>query len=275
LHDIAILCRSNFQSRVIEEAFLEHKIEYFIENGLNFYKRPEVKVLLDYLRFISDPLSEEGNEALRAIINIPNRYIGKAFMEEVEEYAEHQKIHFYEALKRMFIKIPYVRKNVKTIIQVLDPLIGDAKTIGPSELIYLLRNGLEYDKYISEGDIPIPDDSRIANIDQLQMAANKFKDIRSFLDYTESFREELSCNKEGVSIMTVHKAKGLEFPVVFVINMIQGIMPNKLGEIEEERRIAFVALSRAMKVLYLTYSYNYTGKAAKRSQFLDEIMCAV
>ena len=177
--------------------FWRDTIAYFIENGLNFYKRPEVKVLLDYLRFINDPLSEEGDEALRAIINIPNRYIGKAFMEEVEEYAEHQKIHFYEALKKMFIKIPYVRKNVRTMIEILDPLIEDAKTIGPSELIYLLRNGLEYDKYISEGDIPTPDDSRIANIDQLQMAANKFKDIKSFLDYTEGFQGRTLLQQRG------------------------------------------------------------------------------
>lgn len=272
LKDLAILCRSNFQSRTIEEAFLEQKIPYFIENGLNFYRRYEVRVLLDYLRFIDNPLSLEGNEALRAIINTPNRYIGKAFINEAEEYAESQKTYLWEALKRMFIRLPYVRRNVKEMIEFIDPLIITAKTTGPSELIYLLRTGLDYDRFIAEGDIPSPDDSKIANVNELQAAANKFKDIKSLLEYAESFKDELSCNKEGVSIMTIHKAKGLEFPVVFVINMLQGILPNRQADIEEERRVAFVGLSRAMQVLYLTYSYNYSGKAAKRSQFLDEAL---
>jgi DNA helicase-2/ATP-dependent DNA helicase PcrA len=268
LHDIAILCRSNFQSRVIEEAFLQHKIPYYIENGLNFYKRHEVRVLLDYLRFINDP---DSDEALRGIINSPNRYIGRSFMDELEEYAEREKLHLYEALKKMFIPLPYVRKNVRELTALLDPLMEDAKKTGPSELIYLLRNGLNYDVYIAEGDVPSPDDSKIANINELQMAANKFRDIKSLLDYAESFKDELSSNKEGVSVMTIHKAKGLEFPIVFVINMLQGIVPNKNGDIEEERRIAFVGLSRAMQVLYLTYSHTYAGRAIKRSQFLDEI----
>jgi DNA helicase-2/ATP-dependent DNA helicase PcrA len=271
LHDIAVLLRSNFQSRVMEEAFLQHEIPYYIENGLNFYKRFEVKVLLGYLRFINNPLSSEGDETLREIINVPNRYIGRSFMDELEEYAEREKLHLYEALKKMFIPLPYVRKNVRELTGLLDALTEDAKKTGPSEMIYLIRNGLNYDWYISEGDIPSPDDSKIANINELQMAANKFKDIRSLLDYTESFKDELSSNKEGVSVMTIHKAKGLEFPVVFVINMLQGIVPNKNGDIEEERRIAFVGLSRAMQVLYLTYSHTYAGRAIKRSQFLDEI----
>lgn len=272
LKDLAILCRSNFQSRTVEEAFLEQKIPYFIENGLNFYKRYEVRVLLDYLRFIDNPLSDEGSEALRAIINVPNRYIGKSFLDEAEEYADHQKTHLWEAFKKMFIRLPYVRKNVKEMIEFIDPLIISAKTAGPSELIYLLRNGLDYDRFMAEGDIPSPDDSKRLNILELQMAANKFKDIKSLLEYTEGFKDELSSNKEGVSIMTIHKAKGLEFPVVFVINAVQGILPNRQSDIEEERRVAFVGLSRAMQVLYLTYSMQYAGKAVKRSQFLDEAL---
>lgn len=271
LHDISILCRSNFQSRMIEDAFLQHRIPYYIENGLSFYKRHEVRVLLDYLRFINEPDSDRGDEALRGIINSPNRYIGKTFMDELEEYAEQHQVHLYEALKKMYIQLPYVRKNVRGLRALLGPLMEDAQKTGPSELIYLLRNGLNYDAYIAEGDIPSPDDSKIANINELQMAANKFTDITSLLDYAESFKDELSSNKEGVSVMTIHKAKGLEYPVVFVINMLQGIVPNKNGDIEEERRIAFVGLSRAMQVLYLTYSYTHAGRAIKRSQFLDEI----
>ena len=82
----------------------------------------------------------------------------------------------------------------------------------------------------------------------------------------------MSNDKEGVALMTIHKAKGLEFPVVFVIGLVEGITPTKKGDIEEERRIVFVAISRAMKILHISYSHTYLGQAAKKSIFLDEIM---
>jgi DNA helicase-2/ATP-dependent DNA helicase PcrA len=115
---------------------------------------------------------------------------------------------------------------------------------------------------------------KIQNIDQLQLSATRYKDIQSFLDYADSFEEETSNDKEGVSLMTVHKSKGLEFPVVFVTGLLEGICPSKKGNIEEERRIAFVACSRAMRHLYLSHSLNYLGVPAKKSIFIDEVMGA-
>jgi DNA helicase-2/ATP-dependent DNA helicase PcrA len=91
------------------------------------------------------------------------------------------------------------------------------------------------------------------------------------LNYTDSFKDEKSNDVNGVSLMTIHKSKGLEFPVVFMIGVVEGVLPHKNGDIEEERRIAFVGLSRAMRLLYLTHSSKYMGKASKRSTFLDEI----
>jgi len=86
------------------------------------------------------------------------------------------------------------------------------------------------------------------------------------------YREQLSCDKNGVSLMTIHKAKGLEFPVVFVIGMVEGMLPNKQGDIEEERRVAFVGMSRAMRHLYLTYSRKHLGRDVKKSIFIDEAL---
>jgi DNA helicase-2/ATP-dependent DNA helicase PcrA len=231
----------------------------------------EVKILLDYLRFINDPLSDEGDEALRCIINIPNRYIGRMFINELEGYADRKGVRFYQGLKSMRIDVPYIRKNVRSFIALIDPLIKDANKIGPSELIYLLREGLDYDSYITEDDVPSPDDSKIENINQLQIVANKYQNITAFLNYTDSFKDEKSNDVNGVSLMTIHKSKGLEFPVVFMIGVVEGVLPHKNGDIEEERRIAFVGLSRAMRLLYLTHSSKYMGKASKRSTFLDEI----
>ena len=271
--DIAVLYRANFQSRMVEEAFLQHKIPYHIENGLNFYQRREIKVLLDYLRVISNPDSEKGDEALLSILNIPNRYIGRKFMQELEEFSNKRGLHLYEGLKSMPVELVYVRKNVKELIKFLDPLIEDSENLEPSELIGLLRVTLDYDRYITDEDIPSPDDAKIANINQLQLAATRYKDISSFLEYTDTFQDEsVSDNKDGVSLMTIHKAKGLEFPVVFLVGLVEGIMPTKKGDLEEERRICFVGISRAMALLYLSYSHTYLGQAVKKSIFLDEIL---
>ena len=113
---------------------------------------------------------------------------------------------------------------------------------------------------------------KIANLNQLQLSAARYSGIKDFLEYTDSFDEQMSNDKEGVALMTIHKAKGLEFPVVFVIGLVEGITPTKKGDIEEERRIVFVAISRAMRILYISYSHTYLGQAAKKSIFVDEIM---
>ncbi|MGD0399394.1 MAG: ATP-dependent helicase [Syntrophobacteraceae bacterium] len=268
--DIAILYRANFQSRVVEECFLQLKIPYRIENGMSFYQRREVKILLDYLRVIQASESDEGDESLKGVINVPNRYIGRKFTGELERFAAKNGIHLYPALKSMPIELPYVRKNVKEFVNFLDPLI--AQPLEPGELIALLRNSLDYDRLICEDEIPSIDDQKISNLNQLQLAATKYDSIESFLSYTDGFQGDTANDKDGVSLMTIHKCKGLQFPVVFVIGLVEGILPSKRGDLEEERRICFVGISRAMKKLYLTHSFTYLGQSSKKSIFLDEIL---
>jgi DNA helicase-2/ATP-dependent DNA helicase PcrA len=271
--DIAVLYRCNFQSRVIEETLQQHQIPYEIQNGLCFYDRREVKILLDYLRLIDSPYSDEGDEALRNVINIPNRYIGRKFMTDLDDFQSGSDMHLYEKLKSMPVDLPYIRKNVREFIQFIDPLIEDSSNQQPSELIHLLRVALDYDRFITDDDMPSPDDVKIENLNQLQMAAARFNDIGSFLKYTETFQNEsISDNKDGVKLMTVHRSKGLEFPVVFLVGLVENILPSKKGNLEEERRICFVGMSRAMKLLYLSHSLTYLGQPAKKSIFLDEIL---
>ncbi|MFC1816587.1 3'-5' exonuclease [Thermodesulfobacteriota bacterium] len=164
--DLAVLYRCNFQSRVIEEAFLEHKIPYHIENGLSFYDRREVKILLDYLRVIVNPESEASDEALPNILNVPNRYIGRKFIQELNQYSFKRDSYLYPALQSMPIKLPYIRVNVKEFIKFMDPLIEDADNMEPSDLINLLRVNLDYDRFITDEDIPSPDDVKIYLCDQ-------------------------------------------------------------------------------------------------------------
>jgi DNA helicase-2/ATP-dependent DNA helicase PcrA len=147
-----------------------------------------------------------------------------------------------------------------------------APNLTPAEVIQMLRNQFDYDRFVTDEDLPTPDDTKIQNLNQLQLSAARYSSIQSFLEYTDTFQDEMSNDKEGVALMTIHKAKGLEFPVVFVIGLVEGITPTKKGDIEEERRIVFVGISRAMKILYLSYSHTYLGQASKKSIFLDEIM---
>jgi DNA helicase-2/ATP-dependent DNA helicase PcrA len=271
-NQISILYRANFQSRVVEEVFSQHHIPYHIENGLNFYSRSEVKILLDYLRLINDPNSDAGDEALLSVINVPNRYIGRTFTSELQAFAARREQHLYPALKSIIIDLPYVRKNVNTFIEFLEPLMADAESLEPAELIGLLRSSLDYDRHVTDSDIPSPDDSKIQNLNELQLAATRYSKIQQFLDYADTFQDSLVHDPNGVSLMTIHKAKGLEFPAVFVIGLVEGIMPTKKGDIEEERRICFVGISRAMKLLYLSWSQTYLGQASKKSTFIDEML---
>jgi DNA helicase-2/ATP-dependent DNA helicase PcrA len=273
--DIACLYRCNFQSRVLEEALSQHKIPYHVENGLNFYDRREVKVLLDYLRLVSDPDSERGNEALRSVINVPNRYLGRKFMAELDSFRAGDSIHLYEKLKSMPVELPYLRKNIREFIQLIDPLIEDAENLHPAELIQMFRTALDYDRVVVDSDLPAPDDPKIENLNQLVMAAARFKNIKSFLDYADSFQDEaVSDNRDGVRLSSIHRSKGWEWPVVFVTGLIEGLLPSKKGmmDLDSERRVAFVAISRAMQLLFLSHSLTYMGQPAKKSIFLDEIL---
>lgn len=270
--DCAVLYRANFQSRTIEETFSQMKIPYHIENGLNFYQRSEVKYLLDYLRVISNPDSDEGDEALKNILNVPNRYVSRKFVQELQEFSSKQNVHLYEGLKLLPVDLPYLRINVKNFIKLMSPLVDFAPNLEPSEVIQTLRNELDYDRWCTDEDVIQPDDTKIANINQLQLSAARYSSIKDFLEYTDSFDEQMSNDKEGVALMSVHRSKGLEFPIVFTIGLVEGITPTKKGDIEEERRIVFVAISRAMKILYVSYSHTYLGQAAKKSIFIDELL---
>jgi DNA helicase-2/ATP-dependent DNA helicase PcrA len=271
--DIAVLYRANFQSQYVEEAFLQNKIPYHIQNGQTFYDRYEVRCLLDYLRVINAPDSDEGDESLMKILNVPVRYVSNKIKDQLKTYSRERGIHLYQGLKSMIIAVPYVRKLVKELVEFLDPFIESDETLEPVQVIQSIRSTFDYDRFIVDEDIPSPDDVKISNINQLQLAAARYSTIGAFLEYTDSFQDEaVADDKEGVSLMTVHKAKGLEFPVVFVIGLVEGLMPSGKGNLEEERRICFVAISRAMHLLFLSYPLNYLGQPSKKSIFLDEIL---
>lgn len=271
--EIAVLYRANFQSLYPEEAFLQNKIPFFIQGGQNFYNRREVKILLDYLRVINDPDSDEADEALLNILNAPVRYVSNMEKEELKEFCIKKGIHLYQGLKSTEFDKVFVRKNIHDFIDLMDPLIEFVETLGPAEILKLLRNRLDYDRFIVDEDIPTIDDIVIENLNQLQLSAARYDDIATFLEYTDSFKDsKISEDRNGVSLMTIHKSKGLEFRAVFVIGMVENLLPSAKGNIEEERRICFVAISRAMDLLFLSYQLSYLNQASKKSIFIDEIL---
>ena len=125
-------------------------------------------------------------------LNIPNRYIGRKFIQELKDFSSRRGVHLYEGLKSMGIDLVYVRKNVREFVAFMDPLIDDAGNLMPSEVIQLLRSSLDYDRYITDEDIPSPDDVKIANLNQLQLAAARYSSIARFLNTRNPSRTSMS-----------------------------------------------------------------------------------
>lgn len=269
--NIAVLYRANSQSRAIEEAFARHGIPYRIESEASFYRRYEVAVLLHYLQLIHDPDTFDGDDALKAVINVPSRFIGRSFIEELEAWAESRALHLYPALKVMPIGASYLKVGVRAFTELIDDLAREKDWLEPAGLIDHLRLVLDFDKRLAD-EMAEPVDGPLECLDHLQMAAGRYDRLGEFLEYTESVRTIGGTDENGVTLSTVHKAKGLEFAAVFVIGMVEGIMPNVNGDIEEERRIAFVAMSRSMKLLYLSWPASYLGRPAVKSSFIGEAL---
>jgi DNA helicase-2/ATP-dependent DNA helicase PcrA len=271
--DIAVLYRSNFQSRVIEEAFLRLGIPYRSERGTDFYRRLEVRALADYLRCVLDPESENGARALRNVIDIPYRGLGKCFLRQLESFSRRKGISLFRGLREMEITNHRQRKSADELCSIIESISREAGSIPPAELIGRLRQSIRYDRFFAEEEIPGPDDARIQNINQFQFAAAGYDATADFLVHIDRLA---GASKEGrgngVRLMTVHRSKGLEFSVVFVAGMTDGIFPSGKGDIEEERRICFVAISRAKRKLFLSYTHTCFGRPVRRSQFIDEIL---
>ena len=269
--DIAVLYRANSQSRSMEEALSKQDIPYRIESEASFYHRYEVGVLLQYMQLVDAPDTFDADEAVKAIINAPNRYVARRFIQQLETYAESNDLHLYPALKVMPPPGGNIDHGACAFTELIDDLIRERSLLGPAGLIERIRSILDFDRRLVE-ELAEPVDVPLESLDQLQMAAGRYKHLHEFLEYADAVRNSNGTDEEGVTLSTIHKAKGLEFAVVFVIGMVEGVMPNVNGDLEEERRIAFVAMSRAMQRLYLSWSVSWLGRPAARSSFIAEAL---
>ena len=264
--DCAILYRTNAQSRLFEERFITANIPYKIFGGVNFYARKEVKDLLAYLKTIDNG---QDDLAVRRIINIPKRGIGAASINKVALYAQEQEISFYDALC-VAEQVPGLGKaaaKIRLFVLFIQSMKAKAKLLSVADL---LQEVIETTGYVRELEAEGTDEAeaRIENIDELISKAVDYAEgeeaptLNGFLENValvadiDSFDE----NRDYVVLMTLHSAKGLEFPNVYLAGLEDGLFPsymsitsdNSQAEIEEERRLAYVGITRAKKNLTIT-----------------------
>jgi DNA helicase-2/ATP-dependent DNA helicase PcrA len=264
--DCAILYRTNAQSRLFEERFITANIPYRIVGGVNFYSRKEVKDILSYLKTIDNG---QDDLAVRRIINVPKRGIGAASINKVSLYAEECGISFYEALCQAQA-VPGLGKaaaKIEPFVLFIQSMKAKAKLLSVSEL---LQEIIETTGYVRELEAEGTDEAeaRIENIDELISKAVDYSDneeaptLGGFLENVALVADidSLDENSDYVVLMTLHSAKGLEFPNVYLAGMEDGLFPSYMSitsdhadaEIEEERRLAYVGITRAKKNLTIT-----------------------
>jgi DNA helicase II / ATP-dependent DNA helicase PcrA len=291
LGDCAILYRTNAQSRVIEEAFVRYGLAYRLVAGTRFYERREIKDLIAYLRLIQNP---HDSVSLLRIINVPGRGIGQRTLDDLASWANSQGISQFEALQRLALPgvntagLPFSPRIAKTM-----GLFG----AGVKELITLKNevNLLDlFDQVISRfgyKDYLLSDengDERWDNVLELRTVAEGYRDLPPeealslFLENVAlvSDVDELKDQSDKVTLITLHQAKGLEFDTVFIVGVEEGLLPHFRSfddplQMEEERRLCYVGITRARKKIYLVHAFrrNLMGKSTvnKASRFLQDI----
>jgi DNA helicase-2/ATP-dependent DNA helicase PcrA len=285
--DTAVFYRTHAQSRVVEELFIRDGIPYRIFGGTRFYERREIKDIVAYLRVIANP---RDSVSLGRIINVPARGIGKTTITYVEDHAAVNGVSLNDAL-RDAEEIPQLsaaaRRKVKQFVSMMDYLAGFAAGNEVHELIEEVWNRTGYMAEL-EAQRTLESESRIENLRELLSVVSDFRDrygavtLDDFLERVSLVNETDNLDESGgyVSLMTMHNAKGLEFPVVFIIGMEEGIFPHTRSmdspqELEEERRLCYVGMTRAREFLYLTHassrSFRGTIAANPMSRFLVEI----
>ena len=299
LSDAAIFYRTHAQSRVLEEVFVRYGIPYQVIGGPKFYDRREVKDVMAYLRALVNPADEV---ATKRIVNVPKRGIGATSIGHIDRFSEAHGITFYEALERADENTRLAPRAIKQVVEfvALMGVLRAAAAAGPSAALRAVLDDTGYlAEFEAEGGLEAL--SRAENLKELLSVGAEFEDSGPMTDLGDEMWEDLDGNRRlelfleatslvadidgmeesgAVTLMTLHNAKGLEFPVIFIAGLEEGVFPHmrSLGDpdqLEEERRLAYVGITRAQEHLYLTHattrnlfgSTNYNSP----SRFLGEI----
>lgn len=283
--DCAALYRVNAHSRALEDALIAAQIPYVIYGSTGFYQRKEVRDIIAYLRILEDPSDAE---AIARVLNTPKRYLGKAFLQRAEEYGRRQGLPLLDALQCCPEASQYKYRGVRDFIWSITQLMRDKEHFSPAQMVIRVREVTQYDAWLAEeeGSDEGADNPRIENLNALEAAAARFGSLRDFVFYCEQAatrKPDPEDSSGKVQLMTLHRSKGLEFPVVFLAGMVQGLLPHRRScvymgselvpeSVEEERRLCYVGMTRAKERLYLSTFGMYQGKPVEVSMFLGEVM---
>lgn len=289
-NEFAILYRTNAQSRALEEKFVELGVPYRIYGAVNFYARKEIKDILAYLKTIDNARDEV---AVRRIINVPKRGIGAATIEKVAAYAEDIDLSFYAAAANGS-KIPGLAKatigKLDNFCTLISAFRAKAMQMSIKELISDIVESIRYEEYLADDDEPDEIADRMSNINELISKAAAYEQ-NTDMPTLSGFLEEVALvadidnmdeNNNVVSLMTLHSAKGLEFPVVYLAGMEDGNFPSYMAitsddksDLEEERRLCYVGITRARQRLVLSMAKQRMVRGemmlCKQSRFISEI----
>lgn len=288
--DFAILYRTNAQSRSLEEKLIEKNIPYRIYGGINFYARREIKDILAYLKTIDNARDDL---AVKRILNVPKRGIGVASVAKVDDYAYENDITFYVAL-RQAKEVPGLQRAVSKVegfVTQIEVLKSKSQYIGVGKLIEEIIETVGYSDYIdAESESDEQATERRQNIDELISKAVQYEEtvdepsLSGFLEEVALVADidNLDENNDMVSLMTIHSAKGLEFPIVYLAGMEDGLFPSYMSistgdesDIEEERRLCYVGITRAKETLIMSAARMRTVRGEtqmnRTSRFVREI----
>lgn len=286
--DFTILYRTNAQSRILEEYFVRNNIPHQVLGGFRFFERKEIKDIMSYLKVIFNP-----NDAinLTRVINTPKRGIGNTTIDKLNRTAQDFNMTLWDVLNfQNFENIsPATQKSIRSFVEIMNNLIYESQTTSVSRLIRMIIEDSGYLEELQKEEAKSEDEkSRIENVYQLINSAINFEtdsddvSLEAYLNYISLISDVDALEGESsnkVKLMTIHTSKGLEFPVVFITGVAEGIFPHfnsqKSNEVEEERRLMYVAMTRAKKILYLTFAKermqygSYQNLTASR--FISEI----
>jgi DNA helicase-2/ATP-dependent DNA helicase PcrA len=285
--DMAVFYRINAQSRAIEDELVKNRIPYTIVGGMKFYERKEIKDVLAYLKLISNP---SDSLSLKRVINVPPRGIGEKTLEKIESLSREKRFSFYEGLQHAIQHkwfTPAAHAKIEEFIQVMEEVRKDKDVFSPSQLAMAMLAKTGYLQRLKEErtDEAI---SRVENIEELvnvltiyerggeEVSLESFLDKVSLLSDVDLYEDRLN----RVSLMTLHCAKGLEFPIVFIVGIEEGVLPHyrrgeEIHDLEEERRLFYVGMTRAKEQLFLSRAERRStfgvGRVNPASRFLEEV----
>ncbi len=285
--DMAVFYRINAQSRAMEDELVKHRIPYTVVGGMKFYERKEIKDVLAYLKLMNNP---SDGLSLKRIINVPTRGIGEKTIEKIESFSREKGLPLYEGLRQAIGEdwlTPGAKAKMKEFIQLIEEFRKDVGSLTLSQLTLTLLAKTEYLQRLKEEGTDEAF-SKMENIDELinvMMGLEQGEEkvsLESFLDKVSLVTDVDLYEDKGnrVSLMTLHCAKGLEFPIVFIVGIEEGLLPHyrrgeEIEDMEEERRLFYVGMTRAKQKLFLSRAEKRStfgvGRANLPSRFLDEL----